>query len=123
MKTWTSCRVCGGSLDPILPLGDQYVSTFLSPEQPDGPKAPLELVLCQQCRLLQLRHTVPGDMMYQNYWYRSGTNQTMRDALTTFPAQPRNWSTSRLAIRLWTLGAMTVLFWVPIRCQGSTRLA
>jgi SAM-dependent methyltransferase len=74
--------VCGGSLDAILSLGDQYVSTFLSPEQPDGPKAPLELVLCQQCRLLQLRHTVPGDMMYQNYWYRSGTNQTMRDALT-----------------------------------------
>jgi SAM-dependent methyltransferase len=42
----------------------------------------LELVLCRQCRLLQLLHTVPGDMMYQNYWYRSGTNQTMRDALT-----------------------------------------
>jgi NDP-4-keto-2,6-dideoxyhexose 3-C-methyltransferase len=82
MKTWTSCRVCSGSLDPILSLGDQYVSTFLFPEQPDGPKAPLELVLCRQCRLLQLRHTVPGDMMYQNYWYRSGTNQTMRDALT-----------------------------------------
>jgi NDP-4-keto-2,6-dideoxyhexose 3-C-methyltransferase len=81
MKTWTSCRVCGSSLDEILSLGNQYVSTFLAPEQPDGPKAPLELVLCQQCRLLQLRHTVPGEMMYQEYWYRSGTNQTMRDAL------------------------------------------
>ena len=81
MKTWTHCRVCGGSLDPILSLGEQYVSTFLAPDQPDGPKAPLELVLCQQCRLLQLRHTVPGEMMYQEYWYRSGTNQTMRDAL------------------------------------------
>jgi NDP-4-keto-2,6-dideoxyhexose 3-C-methyltransferase len=81
MKTWTTCRVCNGALDPILSLGDQYVSNFLAPEQPDGPKAPLELVLCQQCRLLQLRHTVPGDTMYQQYWYRSGTNQTMRDAL------------------------------------------
>jgi NDP-4-keto-2,6-dideoxyhexose 3-C-methyltransferase len=81
MKTWTSCRVCNGFLDPILSLGDQYVSTFLSPEQLDGPKAPLELVLCRQCRLLQLRHTVPGEMMYQEYWYRSGTNKTMRDAL------------------------------------------
>jgi NDP-4-keto-2,6-dideoxyhexose 3-C-methyltransferase len=81
MKTWTSCRVCNGLLDPILSLGDQYVSTFLSPEQLDGPKAPLELVLCRQCRLLQLRHTVPGEMMYQEYWYRSGTNKTMRDAL------------------------------------------
>jgi NDP-4-keto-2,6-dideoxyhexose 3-C-methyltransferase len=81
MKTWTTCRVCNGSIEPILSLGEQYVSTFLAPEQPDGPKAPLELVLCQQCRLLQLRHTVPGEMMYQEYWYRSGTNQTMRDAL------------------------------------------
>jgi NDP-4-keto-2,6-dideoxyhexose 3-C-methyltransferase len=81
MKTWTSCRVCGGSLDPVLSLGEQYVSTFLAPEQPDGAKAPLELVLCGQCRLLQLRHTIPGEMLYQNYWYRSGTNQTMRDAL------------------------------------------
>jgi NDP-4-keto-2,6-dideoxyhexose 3-C-methyltransferase len=81
MKTWTNCRVCKSSVDPILSLGDQYVSTFLAPEQPDGPKAPLELVLCRGCRLLQLRHTVPGEMMYQEYWYRSGTNQTMRDAL------------------------------------------
>ncbi len=81
MKTWNCCRVCGGSLDPILSLGEQYVSTFLAPDQPDGPKAPLELVLCRQCRLLQLRHTVAGDMMYQEYWYHSGTNQTMRDAL------------------------------------------
>ncbi len=81
MKTWTKCRVCMSPIEPILSLGDQHVSTFLAPEQPDGPKVPLELVLCQQCRLLQLRHTVPGEMMYENYWYRSGTNQTMRDAL------------------------------------------
>ena len=42
---------------------------------------PLELVLCGRCGLLQLKHTVPGEMMYKNYWYRSGTNQTMRNAL------------------------------------------
>jgi NDP-4-keto-2,6-dideoxyhexose 3-C-methyltransferase len=76
-----TCRVCEGSLDLILSLGEQHVSNFLAPDQPDGPKAPLELVLCQRCWLLQLRHTVPGEMMYQEYWYRSGTNQTMRDAL------------------------------------------
>src|ERR1700756_2010351 len=81
MKTWTNCRVCKGSVEPILSLGDQHVSDFLKPEQADGPKVPLELVLCQRCCLLQLRHTVPGEMMYQNYWYRSGTNQTMQNAL------------------------------------------
>jgi NDP-4-keto-2,6-dideoxyhexose 3-C-methyltransferase len=86
MKTWDNCRVCGSPLDPILSLGEQYVSTFLAPDKPDGPKAPLDLVLCQQCRLLQLRHTVPGETMYQDYWYRSGTNQTMRDALADISA-------------------------------------
>jgi NDP-4-keto-2,6-dideoxyhexose 3-C-methyltransferase len=76
-----TCRVCDGQFDPVLSLGEQYVSNFLLPEQPDGVKAPLELVLCKRCTLLQLRHTVPGEAMYQNYWYRSGTNQTMRTAL------------------------------------------
>jgi NDP-4-keto-2,6-dideoxyhexose 3-C-methyltransferase len=81
VKTRTTCRVCEGSLESVFSLGEQYVSNFLSPQQPDGPKAPLELVLCSDCKLLQLRDTVAGETMYQNYWYRSGTNQTMRNAL------------------------------------------
>lgn len=81
MQTRTTCRVCDGHFDLVLSLGEQYVSNFLSAEQPDGVKVPLELMLCRQCGLLQLRHTVPGQSMYQNYWYRSGTNQTMRTAL------------------------------------------
>lgn len=81
MITRTTCRVCDGPFEPVLSLGEQYVSNFLSPDEPDGLKAPLELVLCKRCTLLQLRHTVPCNSMYQNYWYRSGTNQTMRTAL------------------------------------------
>jgi NDP-4-keto-2,6-dideoxyhexose 3-C-methyltransferase len=81
MLTRQKCRVCDGHFDLVLSLGEQYVSNFLSPEQADGVKAPLELMLCRKCGLLQLRHTVPGEAMYQSYWYRSGTNQTMRTAL------------------------------------------
>ncbi len=81
IKTWTTCRVCSAATEPILSLGDQYVSNFLSPHEPNGMQAPLDLVLCSRCRLLQLKHSVPGDAMYQNYWYRSGTNQTMKNAL------------------------------------------
>jgi hypothetical protein len=29
------------------------------------------------CGLIQLRHTVPGAILYQSYWYRSGVNRTM----------------------------------------------
>jgi len=78
----TTCRVCDGALEPILSLGEHYVSDFILPDDPEGTRAPLELVLCRRCRLLQLKHTVPGDAMYRNYWYRSGTNQTMRSALS-----------------------------------------
>jgi hypothetical protein len=50
-----------------------------------GVKAPLELVLCEQksggCGLLQLRHTLDLDVLYSNYWYRSGVSTTMVKAL------------------------------------------
>lgn len=77
----TTCRVCNGSLEPILSLGEHCISNFPLPAEPDDIKAPLELVLCQTCRLLQLKHTVPSHMMYRQYWYLSGTNRSMRDAL------------------------------------------
>lgn len=80
-KTRTTCRVCEGSFEPILSLGEHYVSNFLSTGEDDGVKVPLELVLCRHCRLLRLKHTVPAGDLYRNYWYRSGTNKTMRDAL------------------------------------------
>jgi len=81
MKTRMTCRVCNGSLESVLSLGEHYVSNFLYPGESDGIKAPLDLVLCHRCWLLQLRHTVPAEALYRNYWYRSGTNQTMRVAL------------------------------------------
>lgn len=79
--------MCGyENLTPILSLGELYVSNFLdSPDDTRGVRAPLELVLCNAkdggCGLLQLRHTVSGEAMYRNYWYRSGINKTMTDEL------------------------------------------
>jgi len=81
MITRTTCRVCDGAPVPILSLGNHYVSDFVTPGESDGTRAPLELVLCRRCHLLQLKHTVPAENMYRNYWYRSGTNSTMRGAL------------------------------------------
>ncbi len=79
------CRVCGKEkLIEILSLGEQYVSDFVDSET-NKPKIPLELILCDVnsggCGLLQLRHTTPSSLMYHNYWYRSGMNQTMTLAL------------------------------------------
>jgi len=38
-----------------MSLGEQYVSNFVDPDEAGGLKAELELVLCRDCRLLQLR--------------------------------------------------------------------
>lgn len=77
----TACRVCEGQLETVLDFGAMYVSNFPLPGEPDGVQAPLELALCARCSLVQLRHTVSPEAMYRNYWYRSGTNATMKAAL------------------------------------------
>ena len=47
-----------------------------------GIRAPLNLVYCNNCCLLQLEHTAPQEIMYKKYyWYKSGVTKTMRDGL------------------------------------------
>jgi len=81
--TRRTCRVCGSRrLAKIFSLGDLYVSDFPSSPTAEGIKAPLELVLCERCTLLQLKHTAPQEILYaRHYWYRSGVTETMRRAL------------------------------------------
>ncbi|MCF7844866.1 MAG: class I SAM-dependent methyltransferase [Kiritimatiellales bacterium] len=76
------CRVCGSDdISDLYSIGDLYISNF--PEKADdGIKAPLDMVMCENCSLVQLRDTAPQELMYTRfYWYRSGVTQTMRDAL------------------------------------------
>ncbi len=112
MITRTTCRVCDSAFEPVLDLGAHHVSNFISPGGSDGTKAPLELVICRRCRLLQLKHTVPAETMYQNYWYRSGTNQTMRNALSDIANK------AETLIHLKDGGAV-----VDIGCNDGTLLA
>lgn len=92
VKVRQTCRLCGSkSLSPILNLGPQLLaSAFASRENQDFlplRKVPLELVRCNPeldenaCGLVQLKHSFPSDIMYTDYWYASGVNQTMCDAL------------------------------------------
>ena len=76
------CRVChSATLEEVLSLGNQFVTNFLdSPDQTEV-KVPLELVFCKNCKLLQLRHTTPAQLLYRWYWYKSGISPSMRAAL------------------------------------------
>jgi hypothetical protein len=80
--TRTTCRSCDEtSLSDVLSLGDCYLPTFVVARDEALPKAPLDLVRCDSCGLLQLRHETDPELLCRDYWYRSGINQTMRDAL------------------------------------------
>lgn len=82
--TRTTCRLCGSKeLKDVFSLGEQFINDFVPEERiGKGLKAPLELVSCGHCSLLQLRHSAPQELLYSRYyWYRSGVTDTMKTAL------------------------------------------
>jgi SAM-dependent methyltransferase len=91
IKTRTTCRVCGSAaLKKVIDLGPQYLQgSFIKPgkEMPSTRKISCTLVRCNPeedenaCGLLQMVHSVPPEILYSAYWYRSGTNNTMRNHL------------------------------------------
>ena len=76
------CRACYSKrLLNVISFGNLYLSDFLRTNK-KPPKYPLALVLCRNCSLLQLKHTTPSSLLYtDNYGYKSGINQTMKDQL------------------------------------------
>lgn len=83
-----TCRVCGSNaLTPVINLGEQYLQgSFVKPgkQMPPTRKIETQLVRCdpmrdeKACGLLQMECTIPPEVLYSAYWYRSGTNNTMR---------------------------------------------
>lgn len=116
-----TCRVCGSSaLSKVVDLGEQLnQGGFISPEGaiPSQRKIPLVLLRCdptrdeKACGLLQTSCTVPPQILYPTYWYRSGTNQTMRDHLRGIAEQ---------AAAMGKLDSATVL---DIGCNDGTLLS
>ncbi len=80
----TLCRACGTKFSEkiLLDLGDQEIVDFIDAGQEGRGRAPLQMVYCENCGLVQLRHTVDADTLYKKFWYRSSVNEQMRDALT-----------------------------------------
>jgi SAM-dependent methyltransferase len=86
-----TCRVCKSSaLTKVIDLGEQHLQgSFLKPGRQTPPlrRVPTSLVRCnpeldeRACGLLQTEHTVPPEVLYSVYWYRSGTNATMTNHL------------------------------------------
>jgi hypothetical protein len=79
-KERITCRLCGSELETVLDLGDIYLNDFVDEGQ-SIKSAPLTLVKCKRCELVQLKHTPDLDLLYRQYWYLSSLNKSMVKAL------------------------------------------
>lgn len=77
-----NCRVClHDKLKNIISLGDLYLSDFVN-KPVNVKKIPIDLIICLNCLLVQLKHTTPSKYLYtERYGYKSGINETMRREL------------------------------------------
>jgi SAM-dependent methyltransferase len=80
IKERKTCRSCGEPIEGVLSLGRQSLSSFVLPGETVR-YAPLDLGMCEECGLVQLMHTCPGEWLYDWYGYRSGTNRSMVKSL------------------------------------------
>jgi hypothetical protein len=74
------CRICNSKdLAEVMSLGNQALTgVFPKVGESDPQIGPLELVRCEECTLVQLRHNFTPESMYgDNYGYRSGLNLSM----------------------------------------------
>lgn len=81
IKRISACRLCGGNqLDEIIDLGVlPLANALLDAQSLTSPefKAPLAVVLCQNCSLAQITHTVPPEELFSDYNYFSSFSDSM----------------------------------------------
>lgn len=129
--TRKTCRLCGGKkISKILSLGNLYVSTFSKNKNDKAIKAPLELVFCENCSLLQLKHTAPQELLYsRHYWYRSGINPVIYKDLKEITNVARKIAKLKKGDIVFDIGANdgTLLKYYPkdlikVGCEPATNL-
>ena len=89
-----TCRYCDTTLgNPFLDLGAQPLANNLPRRfEADKPEfhCPLAVVKCPRCHLVQLTHSVPARLMFDEYLYVSSTTQTFRTHFAEYASDIRN---------------------------------
>ena len=83
-STIKKCRCCNKQkLKEFLNFGKMCLSTEFPPINTKKlNKIPMNVVICSDCKLIQLEHNYELKRLYnKNYGYKSGVNQTMNDHL------------------------------------------
>jgi hypothetical protein len=97
----------------LFTLGELYVSDFLKDgEQPRGGKVEMKMMFDDETSCVRLEKCAPPETMYGKYWYRSGTNQTMKTEL-------KNIVDSITSVKKLNYGDV----WIDIACNDGTLLS
>ena len=88
-----NCRCCNSSkFRDFFNFGEMELSTYF-PKKTYNKKnlIPLEVVICQKCKLFQLKHNYDLKKLFNDdYGYRSGINQSMKDHFQTIIDDVKN---------------------------------
>ena len=83
----TKCRACNHKrLSEIVDLGKQPLANALLKKEKIKYeiKIPLELCICNNCKLVQLKHTVNPKILFQKYVWVTGTSDKVKQYRKTF---------------------------------------
>ncbi len=76
VKQVTKCRSCNATLNKtVFDIGELKINAFTDKPNTNVGSAPLTLMHCENCDLIQLSHTVREEDLYKNYWYLSRLNK------------------------------------------------
>src|SRR6185369_2928630 len=92
MEPITECRACKNTnLTEFLDLGEQYLSDFRR-DKKRPPKYPLVAMFCEDCKLVQLKHTTPQYEMYHDrYGFKSGISDSIKRDLDDVVVHAFQW--------------------------------
>lgn len=78
------CRICGGAVTTLFNLGNQPLANSLLISPQDRYESyPLEVVICKECHLGQLRKLVPPEKMFLEYVYYTSVSGASVESAST----------------------------------------
>jgi|TARA_B100001093_G_scaffold234109_1_gene224490 SAM-dependent methyltransferase len=77
----SKCRVSKDRLETIIDFGNIYLNNFVKEKNNNLERGKLRIGFSKKSKLVQLLDTADQDKLYRQYWYRSGTNETMTNQL------------------------------------------
>ena len=100
------CLACNSEhINPALNLGlSPLANSYKDSAEQEDARYPLAVNLCHDCYHLQLSHTVDPGVIYKNYMYATGTNNTIQQYCEWFANFVREYNNYHSASKVLDIG-------------------